>query len=771
MSKVVSAAIKATEAYLELLDSQNLGRQRYSVRLKQGVAPEFRPVAGVVSICGCYEASPRLRLAAGDGAVYVDARGAEKTEARIVEYDRRSGELVLAFQKDELPPSPGDIETDMRWLVRQQLGWLEQRGAAVQTPFRSEVKGKLLDPAAARQFLALTPTEYTKSQREALQSTIETPVTYVWGPPGTGKTTKVLSQLLRGLVKEDKRVLLVGPTNTAVDNALLAVLPTLTAQEQAWTARLGTATKDLLERYPDVCEDGAIRRELAALVSEIEIIERDLESVKRIGRVKVRIDELASSHRAMLNQITLLSRNTGALERQQPALLLNVTTARKSVAKSAVELAAAERVMAELGFWARTFTGRGAESAAEIDRFSRVAADARRALASADLAYGRHAMAAAQTTRELEQLSSRSQELASERDSLVADLEGDPFMWRNLDVEQLRGLYSKLMSKRSQLLQRRKALAFSVENKRIIATTLDSFVARFRQTGLRVDWAILDEAGFAPLIKAIPLLSLACPLTLLGDHKQLEPIAEGDSDDQLIAQFWRRSAVHLDEVLRDGAFSGRGTQLPRGDGEPDDWLTAEVHFALVKKAHLLESFRFSDELASVLDRFVYRMQLRGRAPHPTRIFRIETVAKADKKGEKRVNVGEVDAVVRLVEDLRCTRSDRLVVLTPYKNQARAIMAALKERGLSDIEALNVHKAQGREWDTVIFSVVDGRLPLCRPWFTTSSKPAGTVTLNSALSRVRRELFIVCEKGYWIDRPEELLGDLLGLSTPFDGPGK
>jgi hypothetical protein len=122
--------------------------------------------------------------------------------------------------------------------------------------------------------------------------------------------------------------------------------------------------------------------------------------------------------------------------------------------------------------------------------------------------------------------------------------------------------------------------------------------------------------------------------------------------------------------------------------------------------------------------------------------------------------------LRILEQLKPTESDRLVVLTPYKNQASAILRSLNERGLGEIEVLNVHKSQGREWDTVIFSVVDGSLPLCRPWFTTSSKPAGTVTLNSALSRVRKDLFIVCEKGYWVHRPQELLGDLLALSTPF-----
>lgn len=71
-----------------------------------------------------------------------------------------------------------------------------------------------------------------------------------------------------------------GPTNTAIDNALLAVLGELSPDEKVVTlpliARLGLATADLLKRYPEVCEDDAIQKELSAIVDELEGIEGEL---------------------------------------------------------------------------------------------------------------------------------------------------------------------------------------------------------------------------------------------------------------------------------------------------------------------------------------------------------------------------------------------------------------------------------------------------------------------------------------------------------------
>ncbi|MBN1866002.1 hypothetical protein JW916_01800 [Candidatus Sumerlaeota bacterium] len=91
---------------------------------------------------------------------------------------------------------------------------------------------------------------------------------------------------------------------------------------------------------------------------------------------------------------------------------------------------------------------------------------------------------------------------------------------------------------------------------------------------------------------------------------------------------------------------------------------------------------------------------------------------------------------------------------------------LGSHGMAHVDVLNVHQAQGREWDAVVFSTVDGTLPLCTPFFTSSRRREGAITLNTAISRVRKALYIVCERGYWRARDHELLSDLVRLAEDY-----
>ena len=67
--------------------------------------------------------------------------------------------------------------------------------------------------------LSLKP-ENTDSQTNAIEQALANDITYIWGPPGTGKTT-VIGQIIDELFKHDRSVLVVSHTNTAVDGAIV----------------------------------------------------------------------------------------------------------------------------------------------------------------------------------------------------------------------------------------------------------------------------------------------------------------------------------------------------------------------------------------------------------------------------------------------------------------------------------------------------------------------------------------------------------------------
>jgi hypothetical protein len=87
-------------------------------------------------------------------------------------------------------------------------------------------------------------------QRKALATSALSRRSYVWGPPGTGKTT-TLGHLIRHLVASGKRVLVVSPYNVAVDEALLSA-----GKYGNWgefdAVRVGRISKEVREKGIDL---------------------------------------------------------------------------------------------------------------------------------------------------------------------------------------------------------------------------------------------------------------------------------------------------------------------------------------------------------------------------------------------------------------------------------------------------------------------------------------------------------------------------------------
>lgn len=175
---------------------------------------------------------------------------------------------------------------------------------------------------------------------------------------------------------------------------------------------------------------------------------------------------------------------------------------------------------------------------------------------------------------------------------------------------------------------------------------------------------------------------------------------------------------------------------------------------------LTKTFRFGTNLAAVLDEYVYKIGFSGAVNGTTELLFIDAPGEQPQPSHpstrkaSRENLAEAEAIKRWI---KIEQPQDAIILAPYTAQVRLLGDMLPEYR-RDQKILTVHGSQGREWDDVILSVVDTD----RLWFTDSrnKRSRGLNLINTAVSRAKKRLVIVCNRSWWIERRGQLIRALL-----------
>ena len=121
-------------------------------------------------------------------------------------------------------------------------------------------------------------------QNQAVSSSIGRDITFIWGPPGTGKT-HTIGTLAEQLFGRGRSVLLVSHTNTAVDQALLHISDTLSSPESTSALldagkvlRVGDPRDERLAEQPRLLLDTHVERRSAELAQRRHGCEVELQA-------------------------------------------------------------------------------------------------------------------------------------------------------------------------------------------------------------------------------------------------------------------------------------------------------------------------------------------------------------------------------------------------------------------------------------------------------------------------------------------------------------
>lgn len=129
--------------------------------------------------------------------------------------------------------------------------------------------------------------QYNTHQSDAVTHVLQHPVSFIWGPPGTGKTS-TLGLAVAALVHSGQSILVLAHSNAAVDTAIKSVgkyLCKSSYYNAGMVLRFGIPTAGTYQQYPKLSARGIVKEQQPNLVEAIEILEKKREQLTKESRI------------------------------------------------------------------------------------------------------------------------------------------------------------------------------------------------------------------------------------------------------------------------------------------------------------------------------------------------------------------------------------------------------------------------------------------------------------------------------------------------------
>ena len=762
---LVSEVIKSAQAYLDFLDKNQGKRPAFPL------TPQNSPICwtdswdnGQLAYSATFSTSSHSRFEIGSSILVRRKAPAPsyETTASVGSYDRKTGTIVLIF-KNKIDFSSGEIIIDFKWLIKRLVEWLQNHNNLlddppfqVNKPLEDEVVNKFLLEASGRGMIL------TKEQEAALKAAINLPFSYIWGVPGSGKTDYVLSLAVVCLIKNGRRVAISAPTNLSVENALRSIMKRMKLWDlpESMVLRKGIASPDFIQEFPNSIESALALKRLKEINDRINQLKGMIELRKESTDVLLEIENCKTDLSALSEKKTAFIERFKKMDSDFQSIAAEKATKQKQIDRN---LADEKRVDGELLHlkWVPTwlsnkkkgFLERRTEVAKRKERLTKEKDDLLKKADSIiqDMKKAKNESAIIQG--EMRKMEANIEKLRSKASALELLLKQDP----QLATKQL----SEIEKEIAECENKKTSLRLDSNERMVLGFTLDHFTGA--QLLAPCDNLFIDEAAYAHLAKFIPLLSLKCPTSLFGDHFQLPPVCEADDNDLKITAYWGQSCLAFHCAYNDpknyqdiASFFPTIPSSPKKDTAIADPLENFTDT-------LGKSFRYDARLGKILGDCIYNLKVDGTSGDETELWWIDAPPNPRSTMKKRESKSEAESAFILAKKILGTYPDEsIAILTPYTNQANLIKNLLRGMNISDIEVLNTHRAQGREWDTVIFSAVDIGQPPNGLWFCNSCKPPGSQVLATTISRVKKRLYLVLDASFWRRNPDQLLCQMISI---------
>lgn len=593
-----------------------------------------------------------------------------------------------------------------------------------------------------------------EEQKQAVVRALSQMITFIWGPPGTGKTTTI-NYLVPGVVESGERVFITSHTNAAVDAVLKAAKKGLSKEQirDGAIVRVG----QLKEKDPDIEDitlDAVLQRRGAALATQLSELEEDLKANgQTLGQwtsVKARLDEIRNLEKARDEDHQRLEACQRHIKETEN-YLDNLSDDRLYLEKRFLEAQQA-------GLLKRLFAGLSPERIQQ----QLTAVQSWQDVGRNELKTARNGLPA---LKEAFTVSERALEKAC---ADLASMGVVPSM-KQVDEEiakcktAAQGIEHRMATLRQALQELAQTV---VKEAKVVGATLTKLSTTPELYLNQFDNMVVDEASMVPQ----PHLWFASALALkrvivLGDFRQLQPIC--NARESVVAQKRISRSIYLEAGIVDDGLS-----VNRGD---------------MRLVSLKKQYRMHAIIGELPNELVYRadgnalehlapptMTDAGMAapPQPGSPLVLCDTSSANpwcarlSPSYSRYNIYSAVTAIRLAEQAVSSSGDadlRIGIICPYSAQARLLRMLVVEHGLAEtVKVATVHSFQGSERDIIIFDLVDG--PPFRPGTLLTQAEAKNL-LNVAFSRAKGKLVVV---GHSIYLERHNSGDALTITQRYLG---
>lgn len=757
------------------------------------------------------EAAEKIRLSS-DWEVWVRGQHIESIKILTIGSPEH-GPCILRLSDDghylrsltDLLPTDIQVVSDLRFLIKRLDRFYSTRSFSFLPP-----------PPPS---LPELPPEYIQGlsheQLSAIENVFSSPVSYISGAPGTGKTRMVLSRCVLRYVLSGKRVILLAPTNNAVEQMLRSVLPVLKESriplEKVY--RLGTSSSTFAREYPQVVGDTVLDTLVENLNEEkMRINSRLSDAQKEMSSLQAEIRNLSKIHRThdtlmdlfpqlldLQDRLSIAVSDEAQAAQALKDLKAQSGAARSSEAKIMAKIQDKERLATTIHNQANTFTYRtfrrkrrdqlmvqlsALSEELEQLRLDRTAASLKvqeltASIQEAGVLYKTKYTLTNQLKRQCEaELPKRILSAAKgcphcsvlvpsilESSELhILPLSEHFDSWKKEDrsneQQKLQCIIDKLQEELNEVISRLSDVSGTAKMQQkdsalVLCGTVDTSLPHLSPpesaNKISVSHVFLDEAGYTSLARGIAAFSCNAPVTFLGDHKQLPPVCE-----------MNRIREHEAPVCLWSLSVAYFSELIYGtiwDLYYTNYCkTTEPSFNQVSYSSLNTSYRFGPLLADILARHIYSGDFHG---NPRSTFEILILDSPHAQGPlPRSSLSEAENILNY---LRTNPSNDVAILAPYQNQVKLLRNTLPPQYKGSV--LTVHRSQGQEWEDVILSVTD----TVDPYFTDSDLSIGRSILCTALSRTKHRLILACDVSVWSRSPNQIITELIRLGQSRTAP--